>query len=34
VIAKLYNCSKEDKEGHGLLEEYLESDTDSDVEVD
>jgi len=32
VIAKLYNCSKEDKEGRGLLEEYLESD--SDVEVD
>ena len=31
-IAKLLNCSKEDKEGlRGLLEEYLfESDTDAD----
>jgi len=34
VIAKLYNCSKETKDGRGLLEEYLESDTDTDVEVD
>jgi len=31
VIAKLYNCSKEDKEGRGLHEEYLESDYDVEV---